>query len=160
MLWQNSATVSVSQRQETIILRDRIARARLSKKKKLKSREQTVPSARTSKIKFYCLSPCARDGEVTKNSLSRHEHRTDINTEFRSLSVMVSCQRVFLLGQRSSNIENRSNPFLPSHWIEYCGRNALWDVRSQVHGVVTCTSYDCSAEYSKSGSIYTPCVTR
>ena len=37
-----------------------------------------------------CLSPCARDGEVTKNSLSRREHRTDINTEFRSLSIMVS----------------------------------------------------------------------
>ena len=32
----------------------------------------------------------SRDGEVTKNSLSRHEHRTDINTEFRSLSIMVS----------------------------------------------------------------------
>ena len=37
-----------------------------------------------------CLTPCARDGEVTKNSLSHHEHRTDINAEFRYVGIMAS----------------------------------------------------------------------
>ena len=62
-----------------------IARARAQTKAESK---RSRPRAR-QKCKFYCLSPCARDGEVTKNSLSRHEHRTDINAEFRSLSIMV-----------------------------------------------------------------------
>ena len=38
----------------------------------------------------FVWEPRARDGEITINSLSRHEHRTDINTEIRTLSIMVS----------------------------------------------------------------------
>ena len=35
-------------------------------------------------------STCARDGEVTKNSLRRREHLTDINNKVISLSIMIS----------------------------------------------------------------------
>ena len=61
-----------------------IARARLSNKINLKvERKRSRPRAR-------------QKSKVTKNSLSRHEHRTDIKTESRSLIIMVSCWYLFV----------------------------------------------------------------
>ena len=49
--------------------------------------------ARAVKFNFWRAS-CALDGEITKNSLCRNEHSTDINTEFRSLSISACWLRI------------------------------------------------------------------
>ena len=64
-------------------------------------------------LNSFVWEPYARDGEVTKNSLSRHEHRTDIHTHFLSLSIMVSCFNIDHINRIHGEFQLNEPPLLP-----------------------------------------------